>query len=174
MQQIKKLPGANGVLVLNKRPLAFLPQVIMHGGPYRNRYMTDLDMMGFCLLEVPNSFTQQPGTFSMPIADFSVPADINRLNAALLRVYIEASEGRPVYVGCAGGIGRTGLFLSLVAKIHGIAFPILHVRAAYLGHAVETNQQEAFIDRYDIRPVRRAFMLYGIRKLMGLSVTIPI
>lgn len=101
---------------------------------------------------------------SVPIADFSTP-DPEQVRRALTAVLDAAYRKQPVYVGCMGGIGRTGMFLALLAKLE-FAYsverygkmPFLrdevgaveHVRSRYLRHAVETKGQHQFVEDFDL------------------------
>ena len=53
-------------------------------------------------------------------------------------------------MGCMGGIGRTGLMLSLLAKAFGVEDPVAYVRKHYYSHAVETKEQRQFIADFAI------------------------
>ena len=67
----------------------------------------------------------------------------------------EALDGKEVYVGCMGGWGRTGLFLALLAKVCGEETPILYVRTHYTPRAVETREQQEYVDNFDVGALRR-------------------
>lgn len=95
---------------------------------------------------------KHPHDISIPTNDFSVPALSAMVDGILLG--IEAlGEGKDLYAGCMGGIGRTGLYMGCMAKVcidyHGGEYmgftdPVLLVRATYLGHALETDEQQAY------------------------------
>ncbi len=60
--------------------------------------------------------------------------------------YIKSRDGGTVYVGCTGGIGRTGTALAIMAHIAlGVEEPIAWVRAHYLDHAVESAAQIEYV-----------------------------
>ena len=84
------------------------------------------------------------GTIQFLIPDFSIPGLIHTVDflERLVPTLIDRGE---VYVGCAGGTGRTGLVLALLAACAGEPHPIAYVRANYKKHAVETRDQEKFI-----------------------------
>ncbi len=81
----------------------------------------------------------------LPIHDFSVPSPDQQDEVELaLRETLEALlDGKPVYVGCMGGWGRTGLFLALLAKVCGVDQPVTYVRENYSNRAVETRSRSA-------------------------------
>ena len=118
-----------------------------------------------------------PAEINIPIKDFGIPEEdgevYNALNAALEAM----THGHPVYVGCMGGIGRTGMFLSLLAKALGIDHPVKYVRANYLEYAVERDEQHEYIRRFDVEPLRKAVLLaklkagwYDTMKLFGVNL----
>lgn len=109
--------------------------------------------------------TEQTGRFDadIPCEDFSVPTEEDMLKA--VEAAIEAAfAGQPVFAGCAGGIGRTGTFLSVVLKALGaqVEAPMKAdlgwvgmVRRVYLRHAVETDAQKRLIEDIDVSRIRR-------------------
>lgn len=87
----------------------------------------------------------------LPIRDFSVPTldqveEMEDIFEDLL------SSNKPGYVGCYGGIGRTGLFMSCLLRYMGHPDPIAEVRAQYHPHAVETSHQREFVEQFPIKP----------------------
>jgi hypothetical protein len=139
-----KLPGANGVIVIPRSIWHLRPQMVIHGGPYASHPQ---GMFGICLLE------QRPrrGTADLwfPIPDFSVPDDTAKTQSALRCALLQLIAGNPIYVGCLGGKGRTGLFMALLAKALGADDPISYVRENFNAHAVETMAQELWIEEFD-------------------------
>ena len=137
-------------------------ETILIGGPYR---ACPDDMPGVCLLEVvpevravsrtPNTAVDQACAVHLPIEDFNVPDDPAAVTLALQQTLRLMIAGETVYVGCAGGWGRTGLFLSLLAKVAGEPDPVGYVRRHYTPRAVETARQQQFIDRFDPAPLQR-------------------
>ena len=143
---ITTLRGANGVIVVPRNIWRLRPEMVLHGGPYAAH---PAGMFGVCLLEQP----PRRGTADLwyPIPDFSVPACASAVTDSTLRnVLLQLLEGRPVYVGCLGGKGRTGLFLALIAKVLGAEDPVDYVRVNFHAHAVETRQQEQWVDDFDV------------------------
>ena len=83
----------------------------------------------------------------IPTRDFDVP-NARVLNEGLLKTLHALDKGYPVYVGCMAGKGRTGLFLSILSKVFGVAGPVEYVRSNYYSHAVETEDQYKFVAGY--------------------------
>ena len=105
----------------------------------------------------------RPCDVSIPTEDFSVPPTqalrkgIMKTLAAMAR--IDDVDERVCYAGCMGGIGRTGLFMAAMAKTLGYADPIATVRSQYKASAVETRQQENYINDLYVDDLRRWFKL---------------
>lgn len=130
---------------------------VVLGGPYKSR---PPGTYGVKLApEVPG----QCDVF-IPTPDFGLP-DPKDVNYGLLKVLPRIYDGELVYVGCMGGIGRTGLFMACLTKaalsIARVKIePIAYVRNYYLSRAVETAAQEAFVRDFDVKPVVAAFSRY--------------
>lgn len=81
--------------------------------------------------------------------DFGVP-DADTLHAALRKVLARALRGDAVEIGCLGGHGRTGTALACLAVMTGT--PQEHavdwVRAHYCADAVETSEQQSFVEMF--------------------------
>ena len=120
-----------------------LTQRRIYGGPYSKK---PRHMIGVKLApEVPGN-----ANYIVPIRDFGVPTDLTNLNYTVAKVlHLLADNERPVYVGCYGGQGRTGLFLALVAKATGVGDPVAYVRENFNPKAVETEAQEEYVDMYE-------------------------
>ncbi len=155
--QAATIKGANGRLPLPRRWLGLFPASLLHGGPFRH---APASMAGLCLLEAPPVLAQHA---HMPIEDFHVPEDQAAVEAALKGVFTELLRGRPVYVGCAGGWGRTGLMLSLIAKVAGELDPVAYVRRHYTPRAVETDAQHRYVQEFDARPLQRWLRFAALR-----------
>lgn len=123
-------------------------EVRIYGGPY---YEKPADMGGVRMaaeLDIPADAV-------VPVRDFGVPGKTHyrALYGALLFALYGLSKGREVYVGCMGGVGRTGLFLALLARCLDVISPIAYVREQYSPRAVETPEQEAFVRDFDLAPL---------------------
>lgn len=129
------------------------------GGPYRQR---PLVTCGVKMAEEIDAVSH----VSIPTKDFSVPS-IELATVGLERSVDLILKGLPVYVGCMGGIGRTGFFLALIAKAWGIEDPIAYVRKHYIAHAVETEQQKKYVRDFPISPELRRRIMIG--RLLNLK-----
>ena len=95
----------------------------------------------------------------IPTDDYSTP-DPLVLERGLGKAVEYLLAGKPVYVGCMGGKGRTGLFLAVLAKAFGIKDPVEYIRANYYAHAVETTEQYDFVTDFPISlAIRRRIRL---------------
>ncbi|MGI4991054.1 protein-tyrosine phosphatase family protein (plasmid) [Halobacteriovorax sp. GFR7] len=96
-------------------------------------------------------------TIDIPTRDFDVP-DMETFSKGItqaLEILVNKGE---IFVGCMGGIGRTGLALAGICKLHDKLFhqtvrPAVdyrnHIRSKVHPHAIETKQQLDFIDSYN-------------------------
>ena len=112
-----------------------------------------------------------PHDIGVPTEDFSVPS-VTLMTTGILKGIEAMSQGNDLYVGCMGGIGRTGLYMGCMAKVcidyHGGSYmgfddPVKLVRANYLGHALETGEQQAYA---------REFKTEGI--LSAIETMVPV
>jgi hypothetical protein len=127
----------NGSIMLSLRGGKFLR---VYGGPYPKKPSR---MRGVKMAQEINL----PCDVSVPTADFGVPSREDLLKGlnAVLGFLRDRDE---VYVGCMGGIGRTGTFLALLLKLWGSERPVAHLRSIYLNHAVETRKQEELVEAF--------------------------
>jgi len=123
----------------------------IYGGPYHEK---PKDYVGIKVAaEIKDRCSMH-----VPIRDFSVPLKPDQMNEALAFALDRIAEDMPLYVGCMGGVGRTGLFLTLLVKsLTGWDGErcIEYVRANYNAHAVETPQQELYVAGFDVRKLRK-------------------
>jgi hypothetical protein len=79
--------------------------------------------------------------------DFGVPAEPEVAAGQIGSAFRRARRGELVEVGCLGGSGRTGTVLACMAVLAGVpsAEAVAWVRAAYRPEAVETAEQEAWV-----------------------------
>ncbi|WP_113152747.1 hypothetical protein [Nitratireductor sp. OM-1] len=124
------------------------------GGPF-DAYPTfsSYDTFGVCVRaeQVPASLVD----VNLAISDFSVPRDAIRTGKAIRDTMQAALDGKRVYIGCMGGWGRTGLFMALIAKAAGIKNPVEFVRETYTPKAVETREQQLYVDTFDVEEIQK-------------------
>jgi protein-tyrosine phosphatase len=84
-----------------------------------------------------------------PWPDLGLPRDPRRFKRALRWVLEQASAGRRVEVGCAGGHGRTGTTLAGLLVLQGVSprEAVRQVRRSYCDEAIESREQTAMIRR---------------------------
>lgn len=132
------------------QPVGFMPIPVGHGrmfaiegGPFiafdRN---TAKDAFALCL--EARSGNVATASVALDVPDFSTP-DPKGLDSALSKMVDALYKGRPAYIGCMAGQGRTGLAMACLAREFGVIEPIKHVRRYYTSHAVETSNQAAFV-----------------------------
>ena len=81
--------------------------------------------------------------------DFGLPTDEVDAFEACVEAHRRAQAGELVEVGCAGGTGRTGTSLAMIAMLSGVAESdaVAWVRHNYHRWAVEGPEQEAMLAR---------------------------
>lgn len=149
--------GANGGIQIKLGWAGANKTITVIGGPYDNR---PAGSFGVCV----RAERVRPNNVHLPIHDFSVPTDDAAVREALRQTIKAALDGRQVYVGCMGGWGRTGLFLSLVAKVAGVEEPVGFVRRNYTPRAVETREQFDYVEGFDVSKLRRWMYCYAWTK----------
>lgn len=91
------------------------------------------------------------GFLWLPIHDFKTVEETNWAiwKVRLTQVYEKIKQNKRVIVFCAGGHGRTGLFLAslLVLAEPEIDDPVAEIRRRYCNKAVETPEQAAQVMR---------------------------
>lgn len=114
-----------------------------------------------------------PCDLHFPIRDFGVPS-ARSFEDLLIRIIQRAEEGRVVFVGCYGGIGRTGMVVAGLARVLVAGTdPVLWARGYYLGHAVETEQQERLISTFDVNRVREATFQDDVASPASATDSVP-
>ncbi len=147
---IKRLQP-NGTLSIPLGLLGAYKTLSVVGGPW-DAFPGKHEMFGVCV----RAERVEPGSYNawLPIEDFSVPRDVALVEDTLRQALRAGIRGREVYVGCMGGWGRTGLFLSLLAKAAGVPHPVDYVRKFYAKSAVETAMQKHFVETFDVSSLR--------------------
>ena len=102
----------------------------------------------------------------IPTRDFSVPSVMD-FKYGLLVGLLHLFKTGELYVGCMGGIGRTGLYMAGVAKVmeafgdlpimaadsKNTPACVLYVREKYKSHAVETQEQIDYINKLNVSDI---------------------
>ena len=86
-------------------------------------------------------------TLYAPIVDYGIPT-VDDMDLIVSFIKHHVSKGREVVVSCIGGHGITGTVLSIWAGLNGVENPIEYVRGHYCECAVETEEQEEFVEYY--------------------------
>jgi len=150
-----------------REPVGLLEEVVVFASAWFDRPMTGrgVDMswpdVGFyldgswsagVLVRSPGfrpPFVQRPRSQIVvyPWPDLGAPRDPRRFARALRWLLAQATEGRRVEIGCAGGHGRTGTTLASLLVLQGLSArsAIRRVRRAYCEEAIESREQEAFV-----------------------------
>lgn len=147
-----KINVGNGALPLSLGWRGAGLNIVITGGPF-DAYPGRQKAFGVC---VRAEYVPEEKDVHLPIRDFDVPSSSAAVEKALKKAFTAAIDGRPVYVGCMGGWGRTGLFLALMAKAVGIDDPVGYVRKHYTPKAVETRDQQLYVDKFDVRHLQKA------------------
>ena len=118
---------------------------ILFGGPYKQYEPNTRRLVG---VKMAKEITH-PHDISIPTVDFSVP-DTKDMIAGMAEAIEAIYAGNDIYVGCMGGIGRTGLFLACMHKVEldyygKVGDPVAYVRKHYYKHAIETEEQKNYV-----------------------------
>ncbi|QIG76969.1 tyrosine phosphatase domain-containing protein [Rhizobium phage RHph_Y1_11] len=135
----------NGTLALPLGAAAGHTYMFLLGGPFE----TSLQTGDTYRVNLKAEGTRRHFDAELPIEDYSVPDSPEMVRETIEDVILQALTGKLIVTGCMGGMGRTGLFLAILAKAVGIPNPVGYVRANYFSHAVETVQQKRYVDEYD-------------------------
>lgn len=120
-------------------------------GPYRRR---PDNTFGVCLAA---EYPDDEKDHWLPTPDFTA-APARDFEDTLAVICKAASEGRLPYLGCIGGIGRTGTVIAgLVRVLTGMdaASAKDWTRAHYHHHAIERDEQFELVKAFDADRVRR-------------------
>lgn len=134
-------------------------------GPYRLRPQNTFGVL--VAAEINNECN-----IKLHLRDFGVPSlgqTIDWQKGVELTIRAGLRGDRP-YVGCMGGLGRTGLMLASVAKALGEEHPVLWIRTRYRREAVETVEQQRFIEALDVEPIRAALRRRRLLRRLTLGL----
>jgi len=83
----------------------------------------------------------------VPVEDYGAPT-VEDMDLIIKFIEYHTSRDKEVVVSCIGGHGRTGTVLSVWAGLNGIENPIEYIRKHYCKCAVESKEQEEFVEEY--------------------------
>lgn len=122
----------------------FLPNVLvsheLFGGSF---YLEGAAFLGFRVNLMDRSTLECD--LLIPIVDYSVPQNKEQFVTSMAQVAEQVLTGGPVFMGCYGGRGRTGVALASLARLMGEPEPIAWLQTNYMLNAPETEEQKAFI-----------------------------
>lgn len=134
------------------------------GGPFKRYEPKTRRLVGIKMaVEIDH-----PHDVSVPTVDFSVP-DPGDLTKGIKAAFDSMADGNDIYVGCMGGIGRTGLFMAVMVRALGSyekneVDPVTYVRKYYNAHAVETPEQKEYVETFDIKPLVQHLKKLNVRQ----------
>lgn len=131
----------------------------VYGGPFRKYQQGTRRLVGVKMA----AEIDHPHEINIPTEDFCVP-DVQAMQGGMAQAIIALHCGNDIYAGCMGGIGRTGLFMGCMAKLMNDyakndsqksvpCDPVKYVRSNYMGHAIETQEQQDYVRTFDTRPL---------------------
>lgn len=112
----------------------------VHAGPTRE--MPDGYKLIRCAAEIPTPVAKV--AYDVSTKDFT-PFDGGTLADSLPDILRDLEDGKPLFIGCMGGTGRTGTLLAILVGQHPAftgEMAIAYVRTHYKSGAVETSPQE--------------------------------
>lgn len=151
-------PRPNGWLPI---PVGVGKMFYVQGGPFE-ALPDDATYFSLCLEARASNVAQADVIIDVP--DFSVP-DSHDMEAALMAMVDALYDDFDGYIGCRGGIGRTGLAMACLVKAFGIKESVAYVRRHYLAHAVETPDQHDFIEKFDVSRLKSRIRYNRLRSI---------
>jgi len=122
---------------------------VIYGGSCSSPIIKDADIyIGLChtMKQTEKRFPWMKGEeIYFPIADMSVPKDVEHFKALVDWTKQQLKIGAKVHVGCIGGHGRTGTFLAALVSLYGEKDAIRYVRKHYCPKAIECKIQVEFL-----------------------------
>lgn len=109
-----------------------------------------------------------PIHYRLPIKDFNIPEIRPTVFALAWIIFQTVALERFVYIGCMGGVGRTGMILAILIMVITNATgqqAVVHLRARYNPHSVETPEQLSFVKLFPTTTLR---LWFGMCKLIAL------
>ncbi len=168
--------------LLVRGPWGPFKKVEICGGPWMDK---PAEHFGICMapeivnvgsIDVVNGGRPAPKPDVMVnVKDFSTPIPEEARKAAMLALLV-GLQGKPVYVGCGFGIGRTGTLLGIIARIADprLGHPVKFVRKNYYGGAIETGDQIRMVETLNVRRAQKAYQrwLWSVRLHTGYTLSL--
>ena len=85
-----------------------------------------------------------------PIADFSVPVDMERFHTLVEEVILRLRSGQCVIIHCRAGIGRSGLFAAALLTTLEMSSNDVLLSVKNAGGRFETEVQRSFLQDYRV------------------------
>lgn len=127
-------------------PLASGKTGWLHAGPTRE--MPEGYRLIRCAEEIPVAV--EDVAYDLGAKDFEIlPKDA--VMFSLPDILSDLEDGRPLFVGCMGGTGRTGTLLAILVAQHPAftgEMAVAYIRQVYKPHAVETPEQREQVERF--------------------------
>jgi hypothetical protein len=147
----------------------------LHGKVYGGRFYDYRETRRLVGVKMAEEI-DHPHDFKVDTEDFSTPL-VKDMQDGLIFGLKSIAEGKDVYTGCMGGIGRTGLYMACMAKVmhayylkkgeclpdESLVDPVFYVRKWYNPHAVETAGQKKYVQDFDCTPVLGWITHYELR-----------
>ena len=127
---------------------------------------------GVCLEK--HSSRAKEADILLDVPDFGVPSarEFSDTITRIVRQMIDEPDV-PIYVGCRGGIGRTGMVIAaLVRATIPDVDPVGWTRRNYLQSAVETGPQRALVESFDVQPALRLLNLHERRGIFSRLISL--
>ena len=86
-----------------------------------------------------------------PIIDFGVPEDLHQFSMCVKNAADLLQASHAILVHCAGGIGRTGMFVSRLLQNLGLSKEDAVYRVAKVGSGAETKEQRKFVSDFKVQ-----------------------
>jgi protein tyrosine phosphatase len=129
-------------------------KTMIMGGPFEYYHDHLSSLPNFTGVLMAAELEHMDHAIFIPTQDFQTP-DETMFRLGLVQSIARIQKGELIYVGCMGGIGRTGLFMAGLAKVMGVKDVIAHVRNHYLPTAVETQQQQDYINNLYLEDIAK-------------------
>jgi protein-tyrosine phosphatase len=161
---------------MRRRKLAGLLRSSRFGSVYAGRFLEVAKLaqpVDVTIRLAQEFWNQERATIAIETHDFQCPPNHQQVKYAMLVAAQALAEGYDVYCGCAGGIGRTGMFLAVLVAAYRprVEDPIAFVRVKYNTHSVATASQEAWVHDFVRRNQSFFTQLRAVLRSAGVKRT---